>query len=327
MKYDHSKLHDDIARMAGKKVLVIGDLMVDHYLFGAVSRISPEAPIPVVDVTQETWRLGGAANVAVNIAALGGSVTLCGVAGNDMMGKVMKRLLGEKGIDASAIVEDPSRPTTQKTRVIAHSQQVVRVDREKKSWLDGATREALIAAALKAAEGCQAILFSDYAKGVLTQPVVSRLIEYGKAKGIVLSVDPKPTNIGIFKGSTIITPNAGEAAAASGIALDSESNVEAAGRKLLGELDCASVLITRGEHGMSLFEKGKATAHVPTRAQEVFDVTGAGDTVIATLTLALAAGLPTEEAAYLANAAAGIVVGEVGVAAVTPQELESALSL
>jgi len=325
MNFDHAKLRAFSRGLAGKKVLVIGDLMADHYIWGKVSRISPEAPIPVVHVQEETWRLGGAANVAANLKALGAAVTLVGVVGKDPMATRLKAMLEERGINASSIVEDESRPTIQKTRVIAQQQQVVRVDREKHAWLDAKVREALIARALEAAKGVDAILFSDYAKGVLTQPVVSRLIDFGKGQGSVLSVDPKPANIGLFKGSSIITPNQGEAQAASGITLDSDSHVEEAGRKLLKELECKAVLITRGEHGMNLFEAGGPSTHIPTRAREVFDVTGAGDTVIATLTLALAAGASYAEAAYLANAAAGIVVGEIGVAAVTPAELEQAL--
>jgi rfaE bifunctional protein kinase chain/domain len=325
MTFDAAKLKSSVKRLAGKKVLVVGDLMADHYIWGKVSRISPEAPIPVVHVQEETWRLGGAANVAANLAALGASVKLVGVVGKDAMASRLKAMLEERGINTSAIVEDESRPTIQKTRVIAQHQQVVRVDREKHAWLDASVRESLTLKALEGAKGADAILFSDYAKGALTQPVVSALIALGKAQGSVLSVDPKPSNIQIFKGSSIITPNQGEAQAASGISMDSEAHVEEAGRKLLKELECRAVLITRGEHGMSLFENGAATTHIPTRAREVFDVTGAGDTVIATLTLALAAGCSYAESAYLANAAAGIVVGEVGVASVTPAELEGAL--
>ncbi len=325
MTFDHAKLKSYIPRFRGQSILVVGDVMADHYVWGRVSRISPEAPIPVVEVTEETWRLGGAANVAANLAALGCQVGLAGVVGKDAMAERIKKMLSEKGVDCSALVEDPSRPTTQKTRVMASHQQVVRVDREKKSWLDSVVREALVRQSLAAAQGCRAILFSDYAKGVLTQPVVSKLIEQGRRDGAVLSVDPKPVNIGLFKGATIITPNAGEAQAASGIALDSEAHVEEAGRKLLKILECQAVMITRGEQGMNVFENNGPSTHIPTRAREVADVTGAGDTVVATLTAALAAGISMPEAAFLANAAAGIVVGEVGVAAVTPAELEAAL--
>ncbi len=322
---DLKNLKGWLPKLVGKKVLVIGDLMLDHYVWGKVSRISPEAPIPVVEVSHETLRLGGAANVAANLAALGAIVSLVGVVGDDEAASNLKALLKEKGIDPNALLVDPSRPTIRKTRVIAQHQQIVRVDREKKTWLDNKTREQLQSLALGAAKEVDAILFSDYAKGVLIQPLTQALIKYGRDEGKILSVDPKPQNIAIFKGASIITPNQGEAQAASGIALDSEANVEAAGAKLLTDLDCKAVLITRGEQGMSLFEKGAATTHIPTRAQEVFDVTGAGDTVIATLTLALAAGAPYAEAAHLANAAAGVVVGEIGVAVVTPKELEKAL--
>jgi rfaE bifunctional protein kinase chain/domain len=325
MNFDHEKMKGLLKRLAGKRVLVIGDLMADHYVWGKVSRISPEAPIPVVHVNEETWRLGGAANVAANLAALGASVKLAGVVGKDAMAARMRGMLEETGINTGTIIEDESRPTIQKTRVIAQHQQVVRVDRERNAWLDARVREALISKALEAAKGVDAILFSDYAKGVLTQPVVSKLVELGKSQNSVLSVDPKPQNINLFKGCSIITPNQGEAQAATGIMMDSDAHVEEAGRKLLKDLECQAVLITRGEHGMSLFVASSPTVHIPTRAREVFDVTGAGDTVISTLTLALAAGAPYAEAAYLANAAAGIVVGEIGVAAVTPAELEGVL--
>ncbi|MES2202087.1 MAG: D-glycero-beta-D-manno-heptose-7-phosphate kinase [candidate division FCPU426 bacterium] len=323
---DPASLKARLPRFAGRRVVVVGDVMADHYVWGKVSRISPEAPIPVVHVSEETYRLGGAANVAANLAALGASVVLVGVVGKDAMGQRVASMLEGKGIDPSFLVEDPSRPTIQKTRVIAQQQQVVRVDREKQAWLDTKVREALLEKALAACKGAEAILFSDYAKGVLTLPVVSGIIQLGRSQKSVLSVDPKPANIGIFRGASIITPNQGEAQAASGIHFDNEAQVEAGGRKLLADLQCQAVLITRGEHGMSLFEKDGPSTHIPTQAREVFDVTGAGDTVIATLTLALAAGAGYPEAAYLANAAAGIVVGEIGVAAVTPAELAAVLA-
>lgn len=325
MTFDLNKLKSHISKFASQRVVVVGDVMADHYIWGKVSRISPEAPIPVVHVTEETYRLGGAANVAANLAALGAHVALVGVIGRDPMGERVKVMLKERGIDSSYLVEDDSRPTIQKTRVIAQHQQVLRVDREKQTWLEAPVREALLNKALAAAKGAQAILFSDYAKGVLTAPVTSKLIELGRAQSSVISVDPKPSNIGIFKGSTIITPNTAEAQAASGITLDTDVHVEEAGRKLLKDLGCQAVLITRSEHGMSLFEDSGASTHIPTQAREVFDVTGAGDTVVATLTLALAAGASRPEAAYLANAAAGIVVAEVGVAAVTQSGLALAL--
>jgi D-beta-D-heptose 7-phosphate kinase/D-beta-D-heptose 1-phosphate adenosyltransferase len=324
--FDLERLKGSIAKFAGQKVLVLGDVMADHYVWGKVTRISPEAPIPVVHVDEETYRLGGAANVAANLAALGAKVALVGVIGDDAMGARVKDMLKQIGVDTSGLVEDKSRPTIQKTRVIAQHQQVLRVDREKQAWLDARVREELLAKALAAAKGAAAILFSDYAKGALTAPVTSRVIELGRSQNSVISVDPKPSNIGIFKGSTIITPNAAEAQAATGITLDTDARVEEAGRKLLKELGCQAVLITRSEHGMSLFEENAPSTHIPTLAREVFDVTGAGDTVVATLTLALAAGATRPEAAYLANAAAGIVVAELGVAAVTPAQLSQALA-
>jgi D-beta-D-heptose 7-phosphate kinase/D-beta-D-heptose 1-phosphate adenosyltransferase len=326
MNFDKAALKAKLSQFSGRKILVIGDVMADHYIWGRVSRISPEAPIPVVHVADETYRLGGAANVAANLSALGARVSLVGVLGKDAMAAKVKELCKEKGIDTASLIEDASRPTIQKTRVIAQQQQVVRVDREKHAWLEARVREELLQKALAAAKGVDAILFSDYAKGVLTQPVSTKLIELGRSQNSVISVDPKPANIGIFRGATVITPNAGEAQAATGIALDSETHVEEAGRKLLKDLGCKAVLITRSEHGMSLFEENGPSTHIPTQAREVFDVTGAGDTAVATLTLALAAGFSAPDSAYIANVAAGIVVGEIGVAAVTTRELEMALS-
>jgi D-beta-D-heptose 7-phosphate kinase/D-beta-D-heptose 1-phosphate adenosyltransferase len=323
---DNAVLRSWVPKLAGKRVLVIGDVMADHYVFGKVERISPEAPIPVVHVDREEVKPGGAANVACNIAALGGRVTLAGIVGADAMGETLRNLLREKGIDPSGLVKDSERPTIQKTRVIAAHQQVVRVDREQRKGLSAAAIEAFSSACLKAVEQSDAILLSDYAKGALSNQLCQAVIQKARSLKKVIAADPKPANMAWFSGSTVVTPNLGEAQAATGMAITDDASAEAAGKLLLERLKSDSVLVTRGEHGMSLVQASGGSTHIPTRAQEVFDVTGAGDTVIATLTLALAAGAPLPEASALANAAAGIVVAEVGVAVVTPAELNAALA-
>jgi rfaE bifunctional protein kinase chain/domain len=322
----NAELKTWVAKLAGKRVLVVGDVMADHYVWGKVTRISPEAPIPVVHVDREEVKPGGAANVACNVAALGGSVTLAGVVGADAMGESMRTLLRDKSIDPSGLVKDPERPTIQKSRVMAHHQQVVRVDRERNSPLSAAAQEAFSSACLRAVENCDVVLLSDYAKGALSQALCAAVIKKARELDKLVAADPKPANMHWFAGSTVVTPNLGEAQAATGINIVDDASAVQAGQILLERLRSDAVLVTRGEHGMTLVQKGGAVTHIPTRAREVFDVTGAGDTVIATLALGLAAGMPLPLACGLANAAAGIVVGEVGVAVVTPKELEAALA-
>lgn len=313
-------------KLAGKRVLVVGDVMADHYVWGKVERISPEAPIPVVHVSREEVRPGGAANVAFNIAALGGKVSLAGIVGADAMASTLRSLLGAKGIDVGGFVEDAGRPTIEKTRVIAHSQQVVRFDRELQEPLAAGAEAAFLAACLRGVEACDAVLFSDYAKGALSAGLVTAVTRRARALGKVVAADPKPANVEWFSGVGILTPNQAEASAASGLAIKDDASAQAAAKILLDRLRSDAVLVTRGEHGMTLLQSQGGVTHIPTRAREVFDVTGAGDTVIATLTLALAAGMPVPEACTLANAAAGIVVAEIGVAVVSPAQLERALA-
>jgi D-beta-D-heptose 7-phosphate kinase/D-beta-D-heptose 1-phosphate adenosyltransferase len=276
-------------------------------------------------VTGETLRLGGAANVAANQRALGAQVRVVGVVGADPMGQRLARLMADKGIDPAGLVADPERPTIQKTRVVAGHQQIVRYDRERQNEISAEVQKRVMAASMKAIEGAQAIVFSDYAKGLLIPSLCASLIESARRRGLVTTADPKPKNIMTFKGVDLVSPNKGEAEAASGISIESPASLDAAGAKLLAMLQAKAVLITRSEEGMSLYLAGGGAHHVPTMAQEVFDVTGAGDTVISTLTLALAAGADYLEASVLSNAAAGIVVGEVGVATVTPAEIEAKL--
>jgi D-beta-D-heptose 7-phosphate kinase/D-beta-D-heptose 1-phosphate adenosyltransferase len=316
-----------LSRFAGCRLLVIGDIMLDEYVWGSVRRISPEAPVPVVAVRDDSHVLGGAANVAVNIAGLSSRSHLIGLIGNDHAGKDILRLLRKKGIGVAGVVSEAGRPTTRKTRVIAHNQQVVRVDREKKDPPGEKAAKALlsnIAAIIPEVDG---VILSDYRKGVLTRPLVAEVVSLARKHGAFVAVDPKHSDFSLYAGCTIITPNKSEAEAAiGGQELAGDVAVAAAGKSLLRKAKAAAVLITRGEEGMSLVEKGKsASFHVPALARQVFDVTGAGDTVIATLAVAMAAGVPVRDAALLANIAAGVVVGEVGTAPITIDKLRHAL--
>lgn len=311
-----------------KRILVIGDLILDHYIFGKVSRISPEAPVPVVDVERETFLLGGATNVANNIIALGGQASIAGVVGADMAGRALIELLEGTGIGTSGIIED-RRPTTIKTRVIAHNQQVVRFDREDRQRLEGHELEQLLAAVKSALKEHDAVILSDYKKGIVSAALVRALVRQAKQKGVFIAVDPKVGHFHFYKQVSLITPNLMEASQGSGVEIKDEASLLKAGEALLNRLSCRSVLITRGEEGMSLFEREggreiRAT-HIPTAAKKVYDVTGAGDTVIAAFTLAHSSGVSLKEAAVIANHAAGIVVGEVGTAVATPETLLKAL--
>jgi len=320
MNYSQGKSLLD--RFPSLKTLVVGDLMLDHFIWGAVSRISPEAPVPVVEVNRETEVPGGAGNVAANMAALGAEVELVGLVGDDPSADRLLNLLDSAGIQIGSIVRTADRPTIVKTRIIAHHQQVVRFDREKKAEPAAALTEQLWARMDAVLPDCQAVILSDYAKGVLTTPIISRLIAKARRLRIPVTVDPKVENFPYYKQVTCVTPNTLEAIQSGGLRnAKSEAEVEALGWALRKKINAASILITRGEHGMSLFEKDRPAFHIPTRAKEVYDVTGAGDTVISVLTLALAAGATLRLAAELANYAAGIVVGKLGTASVSSEEL------
>jgi len=317
------RLFNVIDRFEKTRVLVVGDVMVDHYVWGNVSRISPEAPVPVVNVTRESFLLGAAANVVNNIHTLGGNVSLCGVIGHDDAGKQLQHMLRSSGIPTDGLIVEPDRRTTIKTRVIAHQQQVVRFDRESKEGIGRETHRNILARVnALAGEGLDAIVISDYCKGVVTKDVVRDIVRLARKRGIIVAVDPKISHFGIYSGVTILTPNTKEASLGSRIEIEDEASLLRAGRGLLRKLSCDAVLITRGEQGMSLFEKSGRISHIPTVAREVFDVTGAGDTVISALTLAMAAGANMIDAAKLSNYAAGIVVGVVGTATVTPDQLK-----
>lgn len=316
-----------IDRFKKTRVLVVGDVMLDHYVWGSVSRISPEAPVPVVNVTRETLLLGAAANVVNNVHALGGSVGICGVIGHDDAGKRLQHMFKEQNIAIDGLIVEAERPTTIKTRVIAHHQQVVRVDREARLGIARETHHKILEHVLEQADnGLQAIVLSDYCKGVVTRELVRDIVRLARRKKIIVSVDPKVSHFGMYSGVTILTPNVKEASIGSKIDITDDASLLRAGNLLLSKLSCSAVLITRGEQGMSLFERTGRITHIPTEARDVFDVTGAGDTVISTLTLAMAAGAKMGDAARLSNVAAGIVVGVVGTATVTPDQLIQRLS-
>jgi D-beta-D-heptose 7-phosphate kinase/D-beta-D-heptose 1-phosphate adenosyltransferase len=301
--------------------LVVGDLMLDEYLWGKAERISPEAPVQVVDVKREELRLGGAGNVVNNLVALGCKVTACSIIGDDENGQMLLEAFTSRGVDASGIFVDPERKTSKKTRVVAANQQIVRIDRETRGPISEASEVRLVDYICKSAEGCQVILVSDYLKGVLTEAVLAAIVESGRRAGIPVVVDPKGTDYSRYKGVTVLTPNRKEAEAATGIAISDDDSLCNAARQLLDGASLHALLITRSEQGMSLFMGNGKTEHIPTVAREVFDVTGAGDTVLAVLGLALAGGLPFSESARLANVAAGIAVGKVGTSTVAPAEI------
>jgi D-glycero-beta-D-manno-heptose-7-phosphate kinase len=316
-----SEIAEFLARCRGEVVGVVGDVMLDRYVWGKVKRISPEAPVPVVEIEREDYHLGGAANVARNLASLGGIPLLLGIVGEDEAAATLRRAFGERGLSAEALLTDSSRRTTVKTRIIAQGQQVVRADWESTEDITGEVESRSLALVEEVAARSRALVFSDYSKGALTPKVIERAIAAAKARGVPILVDPKLRRYRLFRGVTLVTPNLSETERFTGISIRSEDDIEQAAGKLLADLDSDAVLVTRGEDGMSLFEKGQRPLHIETAAREVFDVSGAGDTVIATAALALGAGASLPRAAMLSNRAAGIVVAKLGTATVTPEEL------
>ena len=307
-------------------ILVIGDLMIDQYIWGRVKRISPEAPVPVVEVTEENLLLGGAANVAHNVLSLGGRVFIAGTIGEDDTGNILINKLRENGFNTDGIVKDGKRPTTVKTRVIAHNQQVVRFDREEKTEIQQSTLSLLLEYVRSCLPKIKGIVISDYCKGLVTKKLVKTLLQLA-GKKIFITVDPKIGHFDYYRGVDLITPNTNEASFAAGIDISDDKTLISAGNLLMKKLQCGSVAITRGNEGMTLFEKTGRITHIPTCAQEVYDVSGAGDTVIATLTLCKAAGAPLSDAAIVANHAAGVVVGKIGTATVTQQDILKSMKM
>jgi D-glycero-beta-D-manno-heptose-7-phosphate kinase len=305
-----------VERMRGRAILVVGDLMIDEWIWGAVTRISPEAPVPVVAVTDHSFTLGGAGNVANNLVALGASVEFVGAVGEDAFAADVRRMLREEGVNDSGVFTADDRPTTRKTRIVAHNQQVVRADWEDTSSLSPPDRTKIIAYLKNRAAGVDAVILSDYAKGLLSYEIVQAAL----GCKLVLA-DPKPQNIEFFHGVTCVAPNEHEAEIATGIKINDEASLARAGTSLLEQLDCRYVVITRGEHGMALFGAQGERLTIPSVARKVFDVSGAGDTVIAVLSLALAGGATIELAMQLANFAAGAVVEKLGTATASSDEI------
>ena len=307
------------------RVLVIGDVMCDIYLWGTVSRISPEAPVPVFESMERRPALGGAANVAANLRALGCEVSLLSVIGADAAGQEIRTLLDKQGIAATWLVEDPSRPTTEKTRLIAHQQQMMRLDREHRSPLDNAMSHRVCEHAQALLPEVDGVVCSDYGKGVCTPGVLGPIFEQARNAGLPIIVDPKARDFSLYHGATVVKPNLTEVEQASGMGLEDEADIEEAAALLCRQSQAEALLVTRGKDGMSLFQPQQAPLHIPANARDVFDVTGAGDTAAAAFSMAVLSGLSFADAALLANAAAGIVVGKVGTAAVSPVELRAAL--
>jgi rfaE bifunctional protein kinase chain/domain len=319
-----SQLSSLMDALSGKRILVLGDAMLDEFTWGDVSRISPEAPVPVVRVLRETFRPGGSANVSANVRSLGGRPVTVAVIGQDEAGRRLKSLFAEEGMESTGLVTD-DRITTLKTRIIANHQQVVRADREDLTPLSESVRQKLVDRFLEALETADAVIVSDYAKGVVNAQVLEAVLPRADRAGIPVFLDPKVSHADDYRAVTVVTPNVREAELLSGIAIRDTESLEAAGRALFGRFRCRWALITRGREGMSLFSP-ESVEHLEAEAREIFDVSGAGDTVVATLALANAAGADLPLAARLANHAAGIVVGKIGTAVVSREELAAVAS-
>jgi rfaE bifunctional protein kinase chain/domain len=303
----------------GLNIAVIGDMMLDCYFQGDVKRISPEAPVPVVEVGNEFFRFGGAANVALNILKLGGNPLPIGVTGYDNEGTIFNSLVNESNIRSDGIFVDETRPTTSKTRVIAHNQHVVRIDKESKDYLARKLQTKILKYLEEHSDSLHAIILEDYNKGVLSASLVEKVIRLAKSKKIIITVDPKFNNFFSYREVTVFKPNRKEAEDVLGMKIRTDEDISAAGVRILEKINSRYVLLTLGEGGIAIFEKGKAEKRMPTKARKVADVSGAGDTVISTLTMALAAGADIIEASYLANYAGGIVCEEIGI---VPIELD-----
>ena len=318
---------DLVEQFRKKELLVIGDLMLDRFIWGDVERISPEAPVPVLRVTSENFRLGGAANVIHNIRSLGGRVTACGIVGDDVAGRRIVQELRRVGASTAGVVPDPGYQTIQKTRVIAspRHQQIVRLDRENHEPIAERCLKRLREFVLGRINRYDGVVISDYGKGVVHEALLAVVAQLARKNHVISVIDPKRENYSRYSLPTLVTPNKDEASQASGIAIHDDVSLIAAGRKLIKMWQAKAVLITRGPEGVSLFRSGGAVTHFPTEAKEIFDVTGAGDTVVAVCALALASGARMEDAAVMANMAAGLVGDEVGTVAVSVEKLKNTI--
>ena len=312
-------------KFSGARILIVGDVMLDRYFWGTVSRISPEAPVPVVKLERQTLTAGGAANVAANVSSLGANAFLIGAVGADNGGRELAGILEKNNVSSEYLVKIENRPTTAKTRIVAHHQHVVRLDDEIAAPLEDEEAEEIYQAAIKLLPQIDVLVLSDYAKGCLCEAVLFKIIRAARDCKIPILVDPKGKNYRKYNGATVLTPNKFEAAAASGVDINDEKSLSEAGAKLLSDLEIDSLLVTLGEDGMLLFEKNGESQQFPAAARDVYDVTGAGDTVIAALAGAIGAGADLATAAQIANTAAGIAVEQVGTATVTLDELEKSL--
>jgi D-beta-D-heptose 7-phosphate kinase/D-beta-D-heptose 1-phosphate adenosyltransferase len=322
---NQQRVEQIVGNFAGRSIVVLGDLMLDEFIWGEVRRISPEAPVPVVEVKRESWHLGGAGNVVSNLLELGALACPVGIVGEDEAALMMRNRFAARGAGVANIIADASRPTTRKTRIVAHSQQMVRADREDRSPIQSEIEDRVIAAFSDALDNADAVIISDYDKGLLTPRLLQHAITTAQSQNKLVCLDPKIKNFAHYAGVDVITPNQHEAERASGIEITDDDSLQQAANRIREMLACKNVLITRGEHGMTLLDAEGRMTHIPTVAREIYDVTGAGDTVIATLALALVAGARLDEAAIIANHAAGIVVGKVGTATASCGELLAAL--
>lgn len=326
--FTEQRIKELLKNFLNKRIAVVGDLMVDSYYWGTVSRVSPEAPVPVVDVVSESTRLGGAANVANNIQTLGGEPVLIGLIGDDHPGEMFLNILKDRNLSVDGIVTDTSRPTTIKTRVIAHGQHVVRIDNESKVNCPDRLQHRIIDAVKYSIHQIDGIILEDYNKGVITKEIIHEIITVARKYDKIVTVDPKYNNFFEYKNVTVFKPNKRETEEALGSRLRSDDDVIHAGERMLKTLQAENVLLTRGEEGLTLFEKSGEISHMKSLATNIQDVSGAGDTVISTLTMALVSGATVREAAALANCAASVVVGAVGIVPIQPEELlASALHL
>jgi rfaE bifunctional protein kinase chain/domain len=314
-------LQDILTAFSGKRILIVGDVMLDEYVWGEARRISPEAPVPVVEIHTRTVMPGGAANTASNVASLGGRALLSGVVGRDQQAETLRAALARDGVDAKELIVEEERPTTTKMRIVAHNQQIVRVDSEWRAPLRTELEDILLQWVEGRITETDACVLSDYDKGVVSSSLAKRFIRLARAAGKPVIIDPKGPNYAKYRGATVVTPNVHEAARAMNHEINSDADLLEVGRQLSDVLEGSALLITRGSRGMSLFLDKAWAMHIPPRARNVFDVTGAGDTVVSTLALALAARATLAGAALLANQAASIVVSKFGTATVTIDEL------
>ena len=320
---ESARLDELIRDFRRRRVLVVGDCMLDEYLWGRVSRISPEAPVMVVEQERTSHAAGGASNVAANLVALGAQAGICGVCGRDAMADMLRDELDRLGVDYTGVITDPSRPTTVKTRIIAHNQQIVRVDREDRAPIDPAVESALIEQMTREITRADAVLFSDYNKGVLSERVVAEGLAAARAAGRPTLANVKPANISLFRDLDLVQVNQSEAEAITGLSLRDEDGARQAGQRLLRMCRCQAALITQGGHGLSLFERDGKVHQIPALEQEVYDVAGAGDSVVAAAALAIAFGAPWPAVGVLANCAGNAKVRKLGVVPVTPDDLRS----